>query len=272
MGFVDRDYFKLAVALYGLSAIYSLLVWRRGFREDNRTNYALLLTAFLFHTVAMFKRGFSLERCPVNNLYEATTFVEWTIAAACMAASAWPRLRFLGAFAAPFLLGIGVFALVPALDVHGPKPQFVHGWVSLHAALILLAYGAFGLGSVAALMYLTQERDLKLRKMRAFFSRLPSIQRLEKVMSMLLVAGFGLLTAGLMMSPWLMKQKLGVYFQADPKIIWSLLVWCLYLGLLAMRWPLALGGRRLAWGVVASFSFVLLTFWGFNLLSAVHHP
>ena len=67
------------MVFYGLSMIYSVFAWRKGFREDNRNNYFLLLAAFVFHTTAMAKRGFSLERCPVNNLYEATLFIAWTI-------------------------------------------------------------------------------------------------------------------------------------------------------------------------------------------------
>jgi putative ABC transport system permease protein len=40
------------------------------------------------------------------------------------------------------LFGLGVFAFMPGLDVHGARPEFVNGWRSLHASLILLAYGA----------------------------------------------------------------------------------------------------------------------------------
>jgi len=268
----DRDYFLAAVAIYGCSALYSLFLWRKGFRQDNRINYFLLLAGFILHTAAMVKRGFSFERCPVNNLYEAMTFVSWTIVCSYLVIGLWSRLRFLGAFSSPILFAMGVFTLMPALDVRGPAPQFINGWSSLHAALILLSYGAFGLASIAGLMYLSQEHDLKFHKLRAIVSLLPSIERLERVMSRLLAGGFFLLTAGLLISPLLMKQTYGVYFKDDPKIFWSIFVWSLYLGLLLMRWRFAQGWRRFAWGTIAGFSFVLLTFWGFNLLSRVHNP
>ena len=88
----------------------------------------------------------------------------------------------------------------------------------------------------------------------------------------ILLIGFILLTIGLLLSPALMYQKYGVYFKADPKIIWAILVWAFYLALLVLRWRFHQGGRRFAWGAVGSFAFVLLTFWGFNLLSPVHNP
>src|SRR2546427_2819319 len=187
-----RDYFLAAVMVYGLSAIYSVFLWRKGFRQGDRVNYGLLLLAAIFHTTAMFQRGISFDRCPVNNLYEAITFVLWTMVAVYLVVGLWPRLRFLGAFAAPLFLCVGVFALMPGLgNRYGAQPEFKHDWVSLHAALILLSYGAFGLSSIAALMYLTQEHDLKFHKMRAIFSLLPPIQRLELVIGRLLAGGFG---------------------------------------------------------------------------------
>ena len=268
----DKDYFKLAVLFYGVAAMYSVFLWRKGFREDNRINYFLMLAAAIFHTVAMVKRGFSFNRCPVNNIFEAMMFVSWTIVAGYLAIGLFQRLRFLGAFAAPFLLAIGVFAIMPGLDVKpaGPGPHFVNGWVSLHATLILLAYGAFGLSSVAGVMYLTQEHDLKFRKLRAVLSRMPSIERLERVTNRALAAGFVLLTVGLALVPVIIKQIPGLEVKGDPKVAWSVFVWALYLALLGWRWRFSAGGRAIAWGAIGSFCFVMLTFWGVTLLSPVH--
>jgi HemX protein len=268
----DRHYFLLAVIVYGVSTLYSVFLWRKGFRHHDRINYLLLLLGFLAHITAMLKRGFDLKHCPINNLYEATLFVAWTIVAAYLVFGLWSRLRFLSVFASPVLFGMGVFALMPALDPpHGVHPQFVGGGASLHGALILLAYGAFGLGSVAALMYLTQEHDLKFHKLRAVFSLLPPIQRLELVAHRLALAGFILLTAGLYVGSHLARPA-GVHYFQDAKVVWSIFLWLLYLTLLVLRRRFALTGRRFAWGIIGTFVFVLLTFWGTNLLSTLHNP
>jgi ABC-type transport system involved in cytochrome c biogenesis permease subunit len=267
----DRHYFALALIGYGLSALYSLFLYRRGFRQDNRVNYLLLACSFIPHSVAMFLRGFSLSRCPVNNLYEAMTFIMWTIVASYLVIGLWHRLRFLGAFASPFLLGMGIFALMPALDVRGPKPEFSNGMASLHASLILLSYGAFGVSFVASIMFLSQEHDLKFRKLRAVISLLPPIERLEKVINRMLVAGFILLTVGLALAPFIIGHSQAPVWR-DPKTLWSAVLWLFYGALLAMRWMFSQGGRKFAWGAIGGFSFVLLTFWGFNLLSGLHHP
>ncbi len=269
----SRTYFLIAVALYGISMIYSFFLWRRGFQKDNRTSYVILLVTWAPHTMAMVERGFSLSRCPVNNLYEATMFIAWTIVTTYLVIGVWSRFRFLGAFASPVLFAIGVFALMPALDApYNDQPRFVGGWQSLHAALILLAYGAFGLASVAAAMYLSQEYNLKFNKLRAVFSRLPAIQRLEVATGRLLLGGFILLTVGLGVGVTWLQQTKGVILTDDFKVVWSFLVWLIYLSLLIMHWRFAQSGHRFAWGAVGGFLFVMLTFWGSNLLSSIHNP
>lgn len=268
----DRTSFLIAVVFYGLCSGYSLLLWRRGFREDNRWLYLVLAVGAIFHTTAMFLRGFRLDRCPIHNLFEASVFISWTVVASYLLVALIPRLRFLGAFVSPLLFGMGVFSLFPILDEPTATPQLDHAWETLHAALILLAYGSFGLSSMAALMYLTHEHNLKFDKPRALFSRFPPIQRLERVISGLMLIGFILLTVGLFVGSWWLKSKTGHWMNDDSKVIWSLFVWTAYLTLLGLKALNGARGRRFAWGVIGTFAFVFLTFWGSNIPSAIHHP
>ncbi len=267
---LDRHFFLLAVFVYGISTLYSVFLWRKGFRQDNWVNYFLLLFALGLHTTAMAMRGFDLKHCPVNNLYEATTFILWTIVAAYLVLGIWSRLRFLGAFASPIIFAMGVFALMPSLDPpHGAAPQFSGADLSLHASLVLLAYGAFGLAAVAGIMFLSQEHDLKFHKLRAMLSFFPPIQRLELVTTRLVLAGFILLTVGLCVGACLPHHN--YFYYQDPKVLWSGFLWFIYLGLLISHWRFAQSGRRFAVGVIGAFAFLILTFWGTSLLSPLHH-
>ena len=97
----NKTYFCCAVTLYGIAMVYSVFLWRKGFRRDDWVVYGILVVGLVLHTVAMVKRGFSLERCPITNLYEATAFIMWTIVAGYLVAGVWQRFRFIGAFASP---------------------------------------------------------------------------------------------------------------------------------------------------------------------------
>lgn len=268
----DRNYFLCAVIFYGIGMLHSIFVWKEGFRHHDRITWGLLLAGFVCNSRAMFLRGMTFQHCPVNNLYEAFAFVIWTLVLVTLIVSLIPRLRFVAAFAAPVVFAMGVFAMMPPLDVHyANKPEFRNGLRSLHAAVSLLSYGAFGLAGVAGSMFLTQEHDLKLHKLRAVFSLLPAMERLEKAMTHLTFTGFGLLTIGLALCPLVIHEaKTDTRITNDPKVLWSIVVWSAYLVLLLRHTRFGQTGRRFAWGVIWMFVFVFLTFWGINLLSPSH--
>ena len=96
----DRQWFFCATLMYGVSLVYSVFLWRKGFRKDDRINYVLLLAGFTMHTLAMFMRGFSFNRCPVNNLFEATMFVNWSAVGAYLILGLWPDnfIRFIQSY------------------------------------------------------------------------------------------------------------------------------------------------------------------------------
>jgi hypothetical protein len=159
---------------------------------------------------------------------------------------------------------------MPSLDPpHGPKPEFSGALRSLHAATILQAYGAFGLAAVAAAMFLVQQHDLKVHKLRALLSFLPSIQRLELITTRLTVVGMALLTFGLVAGAWLPRKDGASYF-ADAKVLWSGLIWLVYLEQLVAHKFFSRSARRFALGIIIAFVFLLLTFGITNLLSPLH--
>lgn len=276
MNWSDKTWFIASVAAYGIATAYALLLWQRGFRKSDWVVYGLLAVGLIAHTIAMAKRGFSLHRCPVHNLYEATAFVMWSAVAGCLVLGLWSRLRSLAAFAAPVVFAFGVFALMPGMDpirvVDGPETNFTLRWISLHVALIALAYGALGLSCGSSVMYLSQVHDLKFNRLRALAALLPPVQQMERVTVRLQAAGIVLLTAGLLISFVFLKTPDGQNLFLDPKVLWSILIWLAYTALSVIYWRADHGGRNLATGNCCCFVFVLLTFWGVNLLSKLHNP
>jgi ABC-type uncharacterized transport system permease subunit len=264
LNWTDKTFFFCAVTLYGIGMIYSLFLWRKGFQRDDWVVYGVLGGGWMLHTNAMVQRGFSLQQCPITNLYEATAFIMWTIVVGYLLLGLRQRFRFIGAFASPLLFVLGVFALFPDLDPDLPvgKHEFSGMLSSLHKALLLLSFGALGLCAVAAAMYLTQEHDLKLHKFRAILSRLPSLQRLEQAMKVLMRVGVGLLTLGVVASYAYHFQPDKTASLGDPMVIWILVVWIFYSVISFLHWRQAHGGKRFAWASLGGFIFMMLTFWG----------
>ena len=93
----------------------------------------------------MIMRGLSLERCPVNNLYEAMIFVAWTILAAYLVLGLFPRCGTWLVCRADHFRHWRLRPHAGAGCSLQRQAAFSNALVSLHAALSLLSYGAFGL-------------------------------------------------------------------------------------------------------------------------------
>ncbi|MGC9036383.1 MAG: cytochrome C assembly family protein [Verrucomicrobiia bacterium] len=274
IGLSEKNSFLIAVVLFGVSIVYGIFLMRAGFKRDDRINYLILFAGFCFQTLAMIQRGLSFSHCPVYNLYEAILFVSWSILLGFLVVGIHPKFRFLGVYTAPVVFALGIFAQMPGMDqqtptLFGDNPRF---WVNLHATIILLAYGAFGIAGLCGMMYLSRIHSLKYDKVVAFFSHLPSAERLETVLFESIIAGVTLLTAGILVGSLALKPPNGLTYASDPKVQWSIFVWLLYIFLIIMHKIFSWGARRLAFGAIGSFAFVLLTFWGVNLMSKIHNP
>ena len=119
-------------------------------------------------------------------------------------------------------------------------------------------------------MFLVEQHDLKFHKIRAVLSQLPSIQRLELITARLVFVGFMLLTIGLAAGQQLPRHE-GVPYFSDAKVIWSALMWLMYLELIVARLFFGRSTRRFTIGVLLAFVFLLLTFGITNFYSGLHH-
>ena len=88
----------------------------------------------------------------------------------------------------------------------------------------------------------------------------------------LLEPGAGDFATGLALGAAYVELPEGTSFKGDPKVIWSALVWAIYGVLLVVHWKFDQRGRRYAWSAIVAFGFVILTFWGTNLLPGIHNP
>jgi ABC-type uncharacterized transport system permease subunit len=100
-------------------------------------------------------------------------------------------------------------------------------------------------------------------------SLLPSIQRLELVATRLVLAGFALLTIGLAVGSQLPRTE-RASFLADPKVLWSALLWLVYLEALTAHKFFGRPARRFAVGIILAFVFLMLTFGLTNRFSPMH--
>ncbi len=264
----DKIYFITAVFLYGVTAFYSVRLWKSGFREKIFPWGLFPVLAFTLHTVSILLRGFSLNSCPIQNLFEAGMFIGWTLSLASLFALFVPKLRFLTAFLSPLLFLLGAVSLAPAFDQPPATP--LPEWISLHATFSFLAYGAWGIAAASSLMYLIQQRDLKLKNIRALTSTLPPVQKIKQTALYMVLTGVLFLSIGLWYGIRGHHEFTGSWIGNDLKILWALTLWGYFLALWLLSRLSSLRDRALAWCIIYGFLFTLLTFWPTSALSPTH--
>jgi len=136
--------------------------------------------------------------------------------------------------------------------------------------LLIFAYAAFFIVFMSSVLYLLQERELKLKTFGAIFHRLPSLTTVNQLATHSAVLGLTLLTLGIATGMLWSAARDGRIWHNDPKEIFAVLTWLLYFLLLLYRSSASWRGKNAAWLGVAGFALVLCTFFGTRLLGGYH--
>ncbi|MBA3273730.1 MAG: cytochrome c biogenesis protein CcsA, partial [Chthoniobacterales bacterium] len=190
----DRIFVVAATGCFLAAVVRTLLVLRTGAFRPGGLNFIAISVGFLLQTAFLWIRGTGIGRCPITNLFEVFVFLAWSIVLIYMLVGPAYRLSLMGAFTAPLVSLIQLFALVAHVDIAPQVRAPANGWLELHASMSMIAYGAFALTCVAGLMYLLQERQLKTRQLHSVFQHLPPLHDLFTAITRLLWLGLLLYT------------------------------------------------------------------------------
>lgn len=250
---MDRLLLIAATLCFLASCAYTLYALGAGRFRPGRINFGVILTGFLFQTAFLYLRGKAEGSCPLNSLFDILIFQSWALILIYLIVGPAYRLSLLGAFTAPFAFVLMLLAfLLPGTQLPVPR-AVVNPWVEFHAALSLIAYGAFGLACVAGIMYLLQERQLKSHKASALLYNLPPINDLAVANRRLVWFGFALLTIAFAAGFLSHGPVNSVKFWAAG------MIWCFYAAYLILGRLHTLAPRRLAELSVVLFVLALLT-------------
>src|SRR5438067_6895704 len=194
---MDRVILIVSTICFLAAVVHTVIELRGGVFRPMRFNFFAVGLGFIFQTAFLSIRGHALGRCPLTNLFEVFIFLAWSIALIYMLIGPAYRLSLMGAFTAPLVFLIQVFALVAPIDVRQAAKLPPNAWLEFHASISMVAYGVFALACIAGAMYLVQERQLKTHQLHSIFYHLPPLSDLFAAITRLLWLGFALYTLGL---------------------------------------------------------------------------
>jgi cytochrome c-type biogenesis protein CcsB len=224
--------------------------------------------AFLFHITGMGMRWFIGGYAPWSNSYETMVYVSW---ASVLAGLLFAR-RSAITFALATLFG-GVILFVSGLNWMDPQinllvPVLKSPWLMFHVAVIVAAYGFFGIGCLIGITNLVMQ-SIGGKNAPLIAGR---IRELSLVNEMALWIGLALMTTGTFLGAVWANESWGRYWGWDPKETWALITVVVYALVLHLRLVKKWDNVRL-FNLASVFAFlsVLMTYFGVNyFLSGMH--
>lgn len=196
--------------------------------------------------------------CPVDSLHFGLSFAALVAVGAYLTVYRRASLFALGAAVAPVALAFLVAAQFVGRGVDTDAP-LSRPLLIAHIAANVLGVGLFVLAGASGLFYLVQERWLRQKKHgHPLAGRLPPLDALDRATHALLLAGFPLLTFGVVTGA-AFSEKLGAMHGAP--LVRSLLgyaTWLVLATVLVLRRTAGVRGRRAAYGTLAGILCLLL--------------
>ncbi len=260
----DFHPFKWSWILYLIAGLIGLLSWLLVKEKLFVYTWILTWTALVLQLYGWGLRVYISERAPVTNMYETVIWVGFGAILFAMIIEYVYRWKFIltaGALVAAFCLALSDAAPV-VLDpsLHPLEPVLRNNfWLLVHVLTITISYSAFflafALGDMGLLYYLKGEPKDSERVKAISLSIYRSMQ-----------IGIGFLGPGIILGGIWADYSWGRFWGWDPKETWALIAFLGYLAILHARMAGLLKDFGTIASAVATFSLVIMAWYGVNFV------
>jgi ABC-type transport system involved in cytochrome c biogenesis permease subunit len=258
----------LPLILYAAAGVAYAVHFARRQPAAGRAATTLLLLAALAHTFVIGMQTMEVRHVPFSNTSSAISTFVWLLTLSYLYLELSTDERAMGVFILPIVVALQV---IPTLHpgVENRSPVLDSPWFWVHIASLLFAYASFGLAGVLGLTYMLQFKEIKKKHLGYLYTRLPSLQIVDKMNNRAVMVGWLFLTAGVIVGIiWATQARevlpddpnLRAMSFDDPKIFGAMLTWAVYSFAVFARQRLGWNGRRAAWLSALGFAIILLNF------------
>lgn len=246
--------FYLTAAAYTAASVLFLRYLARGKGDVGPLGPRLVGVGASLHAAQIAVASLVLSICPVEGIHFPMSVASMAMCAAYVFARERLRIEVAGAFIAPLALT----SLLASRFVGGgaePGPRIKSAILPFHVTSNLFGVALFTLAFSAAALYLIQEHLLKTKRIHGVFRRLPPLDVLDRAEHRFLLAGFPLLTVGIITGTlWSRHVELGAPGEV-LRAAFGYVTWIVIAAVLFLRAAAGWRGRRAAYGTIAGFGF-----------------
>ncbi len=256
--------YAVAVALYGFS-----FFGNAPFVE--RTKPWVLLAVLFAHLLYLLLRTIEFDHPPVTTIFEIMSILAMCLTIGYAYIEFRTKARNTGFF---ILLLALIFQTVSSLFIKdlAEVPQILRSrLLGFHVSTALLGYAAFSLSAVYGLLYLMLYHEIKSTRFGLIYKRLPNLETLEKMSTKAETFGFLMLSIAIAVGFLWLPRAFENFSYWDPKLIGTMIIWCLYaIGLVAKK-RLGWQGRKSMIVSIVGFGFVFLSMTVVNMYMSSFH-
>ena len=235
---------------------------------SGRAATTLLVAAALAHTFVIGMLTMEVGHVPIAGATSAISTFVWLLALSYLYTEMTTDERAMGVFILPLLVALqAIPAFRPSVELRAPVLE--SPWFGVHVSSLLFAYASFALACVIGVTYVLLFKEIKAKHLGFFYTRLPSLQVLDRMNQRAIMIGWIFLTIGVIVGGvWAVEARayaggdprVQAMSLQDPKIFVALLCWAVYSFELFAARRIGWGGRRTAYLSAVGFAIVLLNF------------
>ena len=237
---------RVAAAFYSLGLLDAVVTVIRKRERLFRPALVAFAAGGLFHLVAIVEEGLTAHHFPANGFFESMSFCALIVTVLFLFVYWRYRAESLSVFIFPLVFVMTLVAALGSPVSAWSNPVVRNSWLVVHVVCIMLGYAALVFTSVAAIVYLFQEHELKRKKPHNFYYRLPPLATLDDLISKSLGVGFEFITVGIIVGSVWAFVEFGTRWIADPRIAISFFTWGIYLAMVFFRVSAGWRGRKAA--------------------------
>ena len=253
-----------------LTTLYGLLFFG-DFPGLRRLKTPALIGTVAIHCVYLIARTIAFDHPPITSVFEIMT----VLAASIAIGYTYIELRTKASATGFFILFLA-FAFQTAssafISDRPDIPEYLHSVVlGFHVTAALLGYTAISLSAASGFLYLMLYHEIKSSRFGLIYNRLPNLEMLETMSHKAEVFGFVALGVAIVIGVIWLPRIFRDFSYLDPKLVGTLVIWCLYAFALGAKRRLGWQGRKTMIITLVAFCFVFLSMTVINLyLSGFH--
>lgn len=261
MGESSILWLRVAACLYFLGLADAIVTILRRRESFFRFAAGAFSVGVLFHLVSLTEEGLAIQRFPAADIFGSMSVCGLIVAAAFLGI----RWRYkneaagLSVFIFPLVFLMTFMAALKSPVATWSSQTARSTWLVIHIVAELLGYAALVFASIASLLYLVQEKQLKRKIIPSAFRIVPPLGTLDDLILKSLSSGFAFITAGVIIAiAWAFVEH-GTRWIGNSSITLSFVTWGVYLALVFFRISAGWRGRKAAILSLVALGFCAVT-------------